>query len=138
MNSTKSQTQKTDFPSLLERYFCEYLLKQRNASPETISSYRDTFRLFLQFSQQRFRKAPASLTLGDLDAAQILAFLDTLESQRHNCVRSRNLRLAVLRSFLRYAALQDPTAPRHPSPVPLPSLSNASIEGWCLISRAKK
>jgi integrase/recombinase XerD len=86
------------------------LLKQRNASPETISSYRDTFRLFLQFSQQRFRKAPASLTLGDLDAAQILAFLDTLESQRHNCVRSRNLRLAALRSFLRYAALQDPTA----------------------------
>jgi len=70
MNSTKSQTQKTDFPSLLERYFCEYLLKQRNASPETISSYRDTFRLFLQFSQQRFRKAPASLTLGDLDARE--------------------------------------------------------------------
>ena len=110
MNPTKSLTQRTDFPSLLERYFCEYLLKQRNASPETVSSYRDTFRLFLQFSQQRFRKAPASLTLADLDAAQILAFLDTLESQRHNCVRSRNLRLAALRSFLRYAALQDPTA----------------------------
>jgi len=110
MNSTKSQTQRADFPSLLERYFCEYLLKQRNASPETVSSYRDTFRLFLQFSQQRFRKAPASLTLADLDAPQILAFLDTLESQRHNCVRSRNLRLAALRSFLRYAALQDPTA----------------------------
>jgi integrase/recombinase XerD len=110
MNSTKSPTPKTDFPSLLERYFCEYLLKQRNASPETVSSYRDTFRLFLQFSQQRFRKAPASLTLADLDAPQILAFLDTLESQRGNSVRSRNLRLAALRSFLRYAALQDPTA----------------------------
>jgi site-specific recombinase XerD len=67
------------------------------------------FRLFLQFSQQRFRKAPASLTLADLDAPQILAFLDTLETQRHNSVRSRNLRLAALRSFLRYAALQDPT-----------------------------
>jgi integrase/recombinase XerD len=86
------------------------LLKQRNASPETISSYRDTFRLFLQFSEQRFRKAPASLTLADLDAPQILAFLDTLESQRDNSVRSRNLRLAALRSFLRYAALQDPAA----------------------------
>jgi integrase/recombinase XerD len=109
MNSTKPQTHQTDFASLLERYFCEYLLKQRNASPETISSYRDTFRLFLQFSQQRFGKAPASLRLEDLDAPQILAFLDTLESQRHNSVRSRNLRLAALRSFLRYAALQDPT-----------------------------
>src|ERR1700737_1097903 len=99
MNSTKSQMHKTDFPSLLERYFCDYLRQQRNASPETISSYRDTFRLFLQFSEQRFRKAPASLTLADLDAPQILAFLDTLESKRHNCVRSRNLRLAALHSF---------------------------------------
>jgi integrase/recombinase XerD len=110
MNSTKSQTHKTDFPSLLERYFSDYLCQQRNASPETISSYRDTFRLFLRFSEQRFRKAPSSLTLADLDAPQILAFLDSLESKRHNCVRSRNLRLAALRSFLRYAALQDPTA----------------------------
>lgn len=110
MYSTESQTHATDFPSLLERYFRDYLRQQRNASPETITSYRDTFRLFLQFSQQRFRKAPATLTLADLDAPQILAFFDALESQRHNCVRSRNLRLAALRSFLRYAASQDPTA----------------------------
>ncbi|MGO8789460.1 MAG: site-specific integrase [Terriglobia bacterium] len=110
MNSAKPQPPKTDFPSLLQRYFCDYLRQQRNASPETVSSYRDTFRLFLQFSQDRFRKAPASLTLADLDAPQILAFLNALESQRHNCVRSRNLRLATLRSFLRYAASQDPTA----------------------------
>jgi integrase/recombinase XerD len=110
MNSAKPQAPKTDFPSLLQRYFCDYLRQQRNASPETVSSYRDTFRLFLQFSQERFRKAPASLTLADLDAPQILAFLDALESRRHNCVRSRNLRLAALRSFLRYAASQDPTA----------------------------
>lgn len=110
MNSTNSKIYKTDFPSLLERYFCEYLLKQRNASPETISSYRDTFRLFLRFSDQRFRKAPASLTLADFDAPQVLAFLDALESQRHSSVRSRNARLAAIRSFLRYAALQDPAA----------------------------
>jgi len=110
MNSAKPQPSKTDFPSLLQRYFCDYLRQQRNASPETVSSYRDTCRLFLQFSQERFRKAPASLTLADLDAPQILAFLEALESQRHNCVRSRNLRLAALRSFLRYAASQDPTA----------------------------
>lgn len=89
MKSPKSKIFKTDFPSLLERYFCEHLLKQRNASPETVSSYRDTFRLFLRFSDQRFRKAPASLTLADFDAPQVLAFLDALESQRHSSVRSR-------------------------------------------------
>ena len=110
MNQTKTKIYQTDFPSLLQRYFCDYLLKQRNASPETISSYRDTFRLFLRFSDQRFGKAPSSLTLDDLDAPQVLAFLDWLESQRHISVRSRNARLAAIRSFLRYAALQDPTA----------------------------
>src|SRR5260370_11742008 len=110
MSQTKSKIYKTDFPSLLQRYFCEYLLNQRNASPETISSYRDTFRLFLRFIDQRFGKAPSSLTLDDFDAPQVLAFLDALESQRHISVRSRNARLAAIRSFLRYAALQDPTA----------------------------
>lgn len=110
MNSAKPQPPKTDFPFLLERHFCDYLRQQRNASPETISSHRDTFRLFLQFSERRFRKMPSSLTLADLDAPQILAFLDDLENQRHNSVRSRNLRLAALRSFLRNAAFQDPTA----------------------------
>ena len=68
MNSAKPQPPKTDFPSILEGYFCNYLRPQRNASPETISSYRDTFRLFLPFSEQRFRKMPSSLTLADLDA----------------------------------------------------------------------
>lgn len=111
MNPPKFKTQnKTDFPSLLENYFCDYLLKQRNASPETVSSYRDTFRLFLLFSEQRFRKAPSSVTLADLDAPQILAFLDMLETQRHNSIRTRNIRLAALHSFLHYAALQNPTA----------------------------
>jgi integrase/recombinase XerD len=99
----------TAFPTLVERYFCDYLRTQRNASVQTIASYRDTFRLFLRFNQQRFRKVPASLTLKDLDAPRVLAFLDHLERARHNGVRSRNLRLAAVRSFLRYAALQDPT-----------------------------
>jgi integrase/recombinase XerD len=110
MISSKSRAQQADLPSLVERYFCEYLIKQRNASPETISSYRDAFRLFLRFSEQRFGKAPASLTLADFDAPQVLAFLDSLEDQRHSSVRSRNARLAALRSFLQYAALQEPAA----------------------------
>ena len=108
--SSKAVAHTADLPSLVERYFSEYLMKQRNASPETISSYRDAFRLFLRFSEQRFARAPATLTLADFDAPQILAFLDSLEKQRHCSVRSRNARLAALRSFLQYAALQEPTA----------------------------
>ena len=108
--STKTIAHAADLPALVERYFCDYLIKQRNASPETISSYRDAFRLFLQFNEQRFGRAPATLTLADFDAPQILAFLDSLEKQRHCSVRSRNARLAALRSFLQYAALQEPTA----------------------------
>lgn len=108
--SSKIIAHTADLPSLVERYFCDYLIKQRNASPETISSYRDAFRLFLRFSEQRLGRAPATLTLADFDAPQILAFLDSLEKQRHCSVRSRNARLAALRSFLQYAALQEPTA----------------------------
>lgn len=106
----KLTAQQADLPSLVERYFCEYLIKQRNASLETIGSYRDAFRLFLRFSEQQFGKSPATLTLADFDAPQVLAFLDTLETQRRSSVRSRNARLAALRSFLQYAALQEPAA----------------------------
>src|ERR1041385_5684984 len=108
--SGKTIAYTADLPSLVERYFCEYLIRQRNASPETISSYRDAFRLFLRFSEQQFGRAPATLTLADFDAPQILAFLDSLETQRRCSVRSRNARLAALRSFLQYAVLQEPTA----------------------------
>lgn len=97
------------FPSLIQRFFCEYLVNQRNASPATISSYRDTFRLLLKFSQKCLRKEPAALTLTDMNASFILSFLEYLENERGNSVRSRNVRLAAIRLFLRYAALQDPT-----------------------------
>jgi site-specific recombinase XerD len=110
MSTLSSKPRPAEFPTLLERYFCDYLRTQRNASSQTIASYRDTFRLFLRFSEKRFHRAPASLTLKDLDAPRVLAFLDHLERTRHNAVRSRNLRLAAIRSFLRYAALHDPTA----------------------------
>lgn len=110
MISSRATTRKADLPSLVERYFCQYLIEQRNASPETIASYRDAFRLFLRFSEERFGKTPDALTLADFDAPQVLAFLDSLEKQRHSSVRSRNARLAALRSFLQYAALQEPTA----------------------------
>jgi integrase/recombinase XerD len=110
MSSTSAASQRPPFPALVEAYFCDYLQNQRHVSPQTIASYRDTFRLFLHFTAERYRRLPASLTLRDLDAPRVLAFLDHLEQTRHNGVRSRNLRLAAIRSFLRYAGLRDPAA----------------------------
>ena len=97
-----------DFPSLLETFFTRRLIAQRKASPHTIASYRDTFRLLLQFAEKRLAKAPSKLTMEDLNAPFLGAFLDHLESTRANGARSRNLRLTALRSFFRYAALESP------------------------------
>lgn len=93
---------------LLERFFTQRLMQQRQASPHTISSYRDTFRHFLKFVQRRLQKSPARLTFEELDAPLIVAFLDDLE--RHGLsIRSRNLRLTAFHSFFRYAAFELPT-----------------------------
>lgn len=92
------------FGALLQGFFVERLQEQRGVSPETIASYRDTFRLFLQFAQLHMKKSPMHVTLVDLDAPLILAFLRHLETERGNSVRTRNARLAALRSFLKYAA----------------------------------
>lgn len=98
------------FPTLLEMFFTRRLIAQRRASPHTIASYRDTFRLLLQFAEKRLAKAPSKLTLEDLNAPFLGAFLDHLESTRANGARSRNLRLTSIRSFFRFAALE---APQH-------------------------
>ena len=97
-----------DFPGLLQAFFTDRLTRQRQASPHTIASYRDTFRLLLAFAAQRLKKAPSTLRLADLDAAFISAFLDHLEKERGNGARSRNARLAALHSFFRYVALHEP------------------------------
>jgi integrase/recombinase XerD len=96
------------FPSLLESFFTERLIAQRRVSPHTIASYRDTFRLLLQFCQKRLRKPPSQLMLADLNAPLLGKFLDDLEADRANGARSRNLRLTAIRSFFRYAALEAP------------------------------
>lgn len=96
------------FPRLLQCFFSDRLLAQRKVSPHTIASYRDTFRLLLQFAQKRLHKAPSQLGLKDLNAFLIGAFLDDLEKRRRNGARSRNLRLTAVRSFFRYAALEAP------------------------------
>jgi site-specific recombinase XerD len=93
---------------LLERFFTQRLMQQRQASPHTISSYRDTFRLLLKFAQQRLHTSPALLTLETIDAPVIVAFLDHLEKHRGLSARSRNLRLTAIHSFFRYAALELP------------------------------
>jgi integrase/recombinase XerD len=99
-----------DLSPLLEAFFTQRLIAQRNVSPHTISSYRDTFRLLLHFSQKRLRCPPSKLTLEQLDAPFLAAFLDHLEAARANGPRTRNVRLAAIHSFFRYAALE---APQH-------------------------
>ena len=92
----------------LQLFFTERLAKQRQASPATVKSYRDTFRLLLNFVQDRTGKAPSTLDWDDLGVELVSAFLDYLETERHNSPRSRNTRLAALRSLFRYAALRHP------------------------------
>jgi site-specific recombinase XerD len=94
---------------LLENFFTLRLMNQRQASSHTISSYRDTFRLLLQFAQKRLHKAPARLAFEEIDAPMIAAFLDDLEKSRGITVRSRNLRLTAIRSFFQYAAYEEPS-----------------------------
>lgn len=95
------------FAELVQTFFCDYLIKQRDLSPRTVSAYRDTFRLLLRFLQRDCGKRPDQLTLSNITAAQVIAFLQYLEEDRGNCVRSRNLRLAALRSFFRYVGAYD-------------------------------
>ena len=101
-------TTSADFPGLLEAFFTDRLMRQRQASPHTIASYRDTFRLFLEFVQLRLKKAPSALSLEDLDAPLIGAFLDHLERERGISARTRNVRLAAIHSFFKYAAFHQP------------------------------
>jgi site-specific recombinase XerD len=95
-------------PSLIERFFTQRLMQQRNASPHTIASYRDTFRLLFAFAQARLGKPPSRLDLADLDAPFVSAFLDDLEESRSIGTRTRNLRLTAIRAFFRFAALEEP------------------------------
>lgn len=98
------------FATLLQRYFADHLMRHRASSPQTIAAYRDTFRLLLRFTEQHIAKAPTNVVLTDLNSGLVLAFLDHLERDRANSSRSRNARLAAIRSFLRYAAHHDISA----------------------------
>jgi len=99
----------TALASLLEAFFIERLQQQRRASVHTIAAYRDTFRLVLRFAEKRLGKAPSNLLLADIDESFVTAFLDHLEKQRGNSARTRNARLAAVRSFFRFAAPREPS-----------------------------
>lgn len=103
-------TEPTEFASLLQRFFAERLLKQKNASSRTIAAYRDTFRLLFGYAERERGTPPAKLTLNDFDSTLTLDFLTYLETERRNTVRSRNARLAAVRAFAHYVALQCPPA----------------------------
>jgi integrase/recombinase XerD len=92
----------------LQAFFTDRLITQRNSSPETISAYRDTFRLLLAFAREQTGKQPFELDLDDLDAPLIGAFLNHLEHDRGNSPRTRNARLGAIHSFYRFAALEHP------------------------------
>lgn len=98
----------TPLAPLVEAFFTERLFKQRQASPNTVSAYRDTFRLLLAFAQQKLGKAPSQLQLADLDATFVGRFLDHLQDKRGNSASTRNARLAAIRSFFRFVALEEP------------------------------
>ncbi len=98
----------TPLAPTLQAFCTQRLIGQRQASSNTIASYRDTFRLLLAFAHQRTARPPSRLALEDLDAPLITAFLDHLETDRHNGARTRNARLAAVHSLFRFAALAHP------------------------------
>ena len=98
------------FPALVQQFFTEYLVAQRALSPRTVASYRDAMTLFLAYATDQLVKAPTKLQLTDITPELVLKFLAHLERERHNSVRSRNLRLTALRSFLRFAGRRDVSA----------------------------
>jgi len=100
-------------PALVQRFFTDRLAGQLEASPNTIAGYRDTFRLLLRYASERRTKPPTKLKIEDIDAALIGDFLAHVEKVRRNCARSRNTRLAAIRSFYRYVVMNAPEHALH-------------------------
>jgi integrase/recombinase XerD len=105
-------TQAPNRPSLavlVQGFFCDRLIQQQNLSAHTVASYRDTFRLLLQYCREHRKKSPEKLKPEDLDAPIVLAFLEDLERRRGNSIRTRNTRLAAVHSFMKYVQTRDPS-----------------------------
>jgi integrase/recombinase XerD len=96
------------FQSLLQCFFMDRLIQQKNASPCTINSYRDTFRLFIKFMKEKKQCSPSKITLEMLNAENVIEFLNYIESTRKNSIKTRNNRLAAIHSFMKYVSFQAP------------------------------
>lgn len=92
----------------LQAFFSDRLIRERRASPQTVAAYRDCWRLLLAFATERTGRSPSHLDFEDINAGLVAKFLDNLEGQRHNGIRTRNARLAAIHSLFRYAALRHP------------------------------
>lgn len=100
-------------PSLIERFFTQRLMQQRNVSPHTVASYRGTFRLLFKFARVRLGRAPSDLELAHLDASLIVAFLEDLDVGRGASTATYNLRLTAIRGFFRFVAFEEPAYSGH-------------------------
>lgn len=103
----------TTLPALIQQFFTDRLCNPMEASPNTIASYRDTFRLLLRFASERVSRVPTKLKIEDFDMALVEDFLAHVETQRRNSARSRNARLAAIRSFFRFVAMHEPAHMLH-------------------------
>jgi site-specific recombinase XerD len=100
-------------PIYVQRFFTERLANQLRASPNTVASYRDSFRLLLGFAAERLGRGPTDLQVADLDAGLVGDFLSHVEGSRLNGARTRNVRLSAIRSFFKYVALNEPQLLHH-------------------------
>lgn len=106
----KSRALGPDFATLVQEFFCVRLIGQQDVSARTVESYRDTVRLLLDYLHRVRKTPPARVAVSDLDAPTITAFLDHLEKGRGNSARTRNVRFAAIRSFMRYVSSRDPAS----------------------------
>ena len=100
-------------PSLVQRFFADWLIAQREASPHTVASYRDTFRLLLAYATRQLARQPTDLSVADIDADLVAGFLAFVEDDRKNSIRTRNVRRAAIRSFFRFVAIREPALLLH-------------------------
>ena len=92
----------------LSKFLTSHLAAERDLSPQTIASYRDAIRLLLTWFRDVQATPPEKLRLADIDRARVLAFLDWLQAERGNSASTRNQRLAAIKSFTRYTAIERP------------------------------
>jgi len=97
-----------EFPALIQKFFLQWLMTQRNVSPETVKSYRDTFRIYIKYMEKAYKIKPSAITIKCLEAEYILGFLDSLEKERGNQPKTINIRLSAINSFLKFLSFEIP------------------------------